>query len=133
MERGLNFNLSRKKLDYEEVIAAVEPALSKVGPKKAAETRARLVGILKAQEIGQPNIMPKEGKAPKDLSSDETIRIMKADKGNVTVVLDKKDYCSKMYKHLNEGAYKRIQNKTISAVMNGSKKEVVDYLKQVRV
>ena len=48
-------------------IAAVEPALSKVEPQKAAEARVRLVGILKAQELGQPNLTMKEKKALKDL------------------------------------------------------------------
>ena len=54
---------------------------------------------------------------------------MGADKGNATVVINNEVYQGKTKSHLDEGAYKRIQDRAVGEVMNKNKQKVVNYLK----
>ena len=55
-------------------------------------TRSRITQILKNSRPLRPNLTPKETKALKELKSDNSIKIFKADKGNSTVIMDSVDY-----------------------------------------
>ena len=60
-----------------------------------------------------------ERQAINRLKNDDTIVIAKADKGNVTVVLDKVDYDSKIVEHLNdEATYKKLNRNTTQSLKN---------------
>ena len=48
-------------------------------------------------------------RALKDLREDEDIVILPADKGNATVVLDKRDYLTKMNRMLEDDTYKELK------------------------
>ena len=101
LQKGLNFNLNRKPLSPFEVIPAVEPALKCLAEKDANEARHRIVNTLLKQKQRGTNISRMEQKALNDLKKDKSIHITKADKGNVTVVMNKIDYEQK-----SAGAFK---------------------------
>ncbi len=60
--------------------------------------------------------------ALKALKGDESITLLRADKGNAAVVMNKEDYTSKMYDELDKDTYKTLQ-KAPSMVINKLKKE----------
>ena len=91
-----------------------------------------MVAILKTQEIAQPNITLEEKEALRGLKADDSIFITKADKGSVTVVMDKVKYVTKGKEHLESVPYRKITEKTVSAVMNRKKLEMSEYLKKVK-
>ena len=51
-----------------------------------------------------PNLTRKQWKAIRNLRNDSSIMILPADKGNATVLMDKKTY-DKIYKIISEGNY----------------------------
>ena len=60
-----------------------------------------------------------ERQAINRLKNDDTIVIAKADRGNVTVVLDKVDYDSKIEEHLTDKAtYKKLNRNTTQSLKN---------------
>ena len=59
-------------------------------------TRLKITQILKNSRPPRPNLTPKETKALKELKSDNSIKILKADKGNFTVIMDSLDYDTKI-------------------------------------
>ena len=50
LEKGLNYNISKKQLSAEELIPKVEPVLTRISPDIAERLRSQLVDILKTQE-----------------------------------------------------------------------------------
>ena len=84
----------------------------------------------KARPPSHKNLSIDERKALQDLKKDETRILMKADKGNCFVVLDKCDYDSKMdsilsdrntYELISKSPFKRIEcelNKRLLALKN---------------
>ena len=64
--------------------------------------RSKITQVLSNSRLPPPNLSPEEKKALQELISDHTIRIMKADKGNCTVIMDKKDYNDKIMHLLND-------------------------------
>ena len=57
-----------------------------------------------------PNISREECATLINLKKNKSIKILKADKGNTTVVLDECDYHGKMIDHLACGSYRMIDN-----------------------
>ena len=64
--------------------------------------RSKITLILSNTKLPPPNSSLKEKKALQELKSDQTIRITTADKGNCTVIIDKKDYDDKIMHLLND-------------------------------
>ena len=65
--------------------------------------------ILRKVNPPKHNITMNETTAIKDLKANKDIMIMKADKGNTTVVLNMSDYEAKMIEHLTtKGCYKKM-------------------------
>ncbi|VDQ02957.1 unnamed protein product [Trichobilharzia regenti] len=54
-----------------------------------------------------PNINKKEQMALRQLQQDKSIVITRADKGNITVVMNSADYEKKAIDHLNDGPYEK--------------------------
>ena len=61
-----------------------------------------LTSTLQSASLPNSNLTPDEQKALKRLKTDENIVILPADKGRVTVVMDKTDYNDKMDSLVND-------------------------------
>ena len=61
----------------------------------ASELRAKVARILKTQKPIKSNISKEEGAAIQDLRKDKSIKILPADNGKCTVILNTDDYLSK--------------------------------------
>ena len=93
LEKGFNFALGPRKVPNIEVIAAIEPTLRDEEDQVRAErARAAIAGILRNAKPPRPNITREERQALTDLRKNDDIKIVQADKGNVTVVMNASDY-----------------------------------------
>ncbi len=92
-------------------------------PPSFAETTRYSVSSVLLNRGPQPCNLPNDDfLALKVLKVDEIITVLRADKGNATVVMNKENYTSKMYDELDKDTYKTFQ-KAPSTVMNKLKKE----------
>ena len=92
------------------ITLAVEKALGTSPSVDVA--RAKITQILSNWRPPTPNLTEEEFKALQQLQQDKTIAILKFDKGNATVVMDKNDYEERMSMLLAENnTYERIDSK----------------------
>ncbi|CAH8602481.1 unnamed protein product [Schistosoma rodhaini] len=105
LEKGLNFNLSKTQLMASEIIPIIEPALNNVPTDQANSVRFRISNALLKQKPNTHNLFKEEMYALKQLRKDRKIVIMRADKGNITVVMNNSDYEKKVNEHLHTGPY----------------------------
>ena len=73
--------------------------------------------MLSSFQKPKPNISLSESKAIKTLKTDSSISILKADKGNCTVIVDSNDYNFKMFELLSD-------NETYSEIKNDPTKKI---------
>lgn len=66
------------------------------------DIRTEVMNILKPAKPPKGNMTRKERQIVKELKKDETIVILKADKGNTTVVMDKVAYDEKLNNMLSD-------------------------------
>jgi len=124
LEKGLNFALSPKTIPVLEIAASVEKGLKNIRNKPVGEiemARSRIAQVLHNSTPPTPNVSPQEINALNNLKSDNSIIILKADKGNTTVVMDKDDYVSKILQLINDtNTYRKIKMKpnSITAIEN---------------
>ncbi|VDP75263.1 unnamed protein product, partial [Schistosoma mattheei] len=92
LKKGLNFNMNRTRISASEIIPLIEPVLSNVPDDQANSLRFKIAAAILNQKPNTPNISKEETYALKQLRKDRKIVIMKADKGNTTVVMNNSDY-----------------------------------------
>ncbi len=117
LAKGLNFSLTPAKIPIPEIIVSVENGLRKVKSGKSQAARINVIGALKKAKLPVSNISSSESRAIKDLNKDSSIVILPADKGRLTVVLDKTDYDSKVKSMLSDSkTYKKLSRDPASAL-----------------
>ncbi len=91
---GLNFAPTPKRVPVIDILAGVEVATrrARLQVEVSEELRARICSVIKNTKVSQNNMKPSQHQAIASLKRNDTIVIVKADKGNATVVLDKSDY-----------------------------------------
>uniref|UniRef100_A0AA85KD39 Uncharacterized protein n=1 Tax=Trichobilharzia regenti TaxID=157069 RepID=A0AA85KD39_TRIRE len=129
--KGMNFNISNKRLKPEDIIPVIETALEGYDKQKAELVRAQCALTLKKQKAEKPNITKEELKALQDIKADKSIVITQADKGNTTVLLNKTTYNQKMNEHLQSGPY-TIMTKSAETIINKTMKETAKVVRQMK-
>ena len=87
-----------------DIVSGVEAGLGKVQDAAAVHTaRSKVAEILK-QAKSPPRNLTKEEEALKQLKSKKNITILKADKGNATVIMNSVDYDQKINLLLNDSS-----------------------------
>ncbi|XP_072048287.1 uncharacterized protein [Amphiura filiformis] len=93
LARGLGYAVSPDNLNQSSIvddhIVACEKACWKLTKPEAAQLRAEIVGTLKSAKVPPSNISKDERTAIKQLQKEESIMVLRADKGRATVVMDK--------------------------------------------
>ena len=96
LEKGFNFAITSKFVPKLDIINGVEVGLRKVCDEAAVQiARLKVSKVLKSAKPPQSNITHEEEEALKELNKDKNIVILKADKGNATVVMNARDYNDK--------------------------------------
>ena len=89
------------------------------------EVRKDYVVILKKARPPKDNLRRGEREALKNIRNNEDIVVLKADKGGATVLLNNKDYVSKMLDHLSSSrSYKQLGSNPISKILREVKKVI---------
>lgn len=87
------------------IIAATEATAKQFSTDTANKLRAGVSKVLKSTKPPNGNLSSHLCKAANDLRKDRDIVILPADKGNVTVVMDRKEYTKKLECMLEDGMY----------------------------
>ena len=97
LEKGFNFAITPKFIPKLDIISGVEAGLRAVRDDAAVHiARSKVCEVLKSAKPPQRNITQEEEEALKELKQDENILILKADKGNSTVVMNAQEYDDKI-------------------------------------
>jgi hypothetical protein len=110
LQKGLNFAVTPKVIPKLEIASCIEANISKIPEKDRMAVRSEVCNILKSARIPRRNVTREELSAIQRLKKDSNIVIMKADKGNCVVVLNKSDYDTKMSDLLSDpDTYKKLK------------------------
>ena len=101
-----------------------------------------MTSTLQSASLPNSNLTPDEQKALKRLKTDENIVILPADKGRVTVVMDKTDYNDKMdslvndkqtYEVLKRDPTPALQRKLNNKLLTLKKTDKIDFRRYIRL
>lgn len=85
LSKGLNVAVTPAIQTYKDFVYAVEAALEDLPLAEAEDVRNDVVHLLKTVETVKPNLTCKEHIALKTLRNNESLTLLKADKGNAAV------------------------------------------------
>ena len=92
LAKGLNFAVTPKTVPIDEYIVATEQASWFLPEDKRTELRSEVNGVLKNARVPKSNLNKEQAKAIAILKGEKSIKILAADKGRATVVMDTSDY-----------------------------------------
>ncbi|XP_054260070.1 uncharacterized protein LOC128984748 [Macrosteles quadrilineatus] len=90
-------------------VERIESAVSQLPESQGDQFRCEASILLKKIPTPKPNLSKEETKAVSVLGKDGTVKILPADKGNATVVLDTVTYEEKMLETLQSGQYTQLK------------------------
>ena len=96
LEKGPKFAPTPSKIPVKDFVAEVEASVSYLPDESKDQIRTFAAAILLRASLPKRNISKEESKALHELKKDRSRVIMKADKGNCLIVLDREEYDSKM-------------------------------------
>ena len=102
LQKGTNFALAPKKIPTAEIIAGIEDGISGLPEDDKLVLRSQVSQVLQRVIVPPPNLPQAELIALHNLRRDQDRLVIPADKGNCTVVMDRKDYDDKVQKMLKD-------------------------------
>ena len=112
---GLKHSVTPKQIPAEAIVSSVEAVLSRQPePSESSKVniRSRVTSTLQSASLPSSNLTPGKQRALKRLKTDENIVLLPADKGRVTVFMDKTDYNDKMDSLVNDKQTTKYLNET---------------------
>ncbi|XP_070549284.1 uncharacterized protein [Ptychodera flava] len=126
--KGLNFAVSPRQVPIIDYITTTECACRHLDQNDANELRAKVLVELNKHERVEQNLHQREHQAIKELKSDKSIKILPADKGRCTVILDTDTYKEKCESLLSDSkTYKILKRDS----MQSYKKQFITLLKDL--
>ena len=104
LHKGLNFAFSTKNVPVTKIISATESAIRRgsIRQNTADELRTRINASILSAKVPKSSLTKVEACALNALRKDNSIKILLADKGRCTVILDKKVYDFKVKQLLDD-------------------------------
>ena len=102
---GLKHSVTPKRIPTDDIVSSVESVLARqreLAESTKDDIRSRIASTLQSASLTDCNLTKDELHALRRLRNDKDIVILPADKGRVTVVMDKKDYTDKMDSLVND-------------------------------
>jgi len=102
---GLKHSVTPRRIPTECIVSSVEAVLSRqrdLSESAKDNIRSRTASTVQSASIPDNNLTKDEQRTLKRLKNDESIAILLADKGRVTVVMDKTDYFDKLEVLVND-------------------------------
>lgn len=106
--KGLKYAVAPKKINKLDLVAAIEETAQKLPEEQRDEYRIRNKIIIEKRFKPKQNITQQEKQSIHTLKHDNTIKILPADKGNATVVIDIDTYNTKIDTLIQEGQYTKL-------------------------
>ena len=106
---GLNYAVTPKAIPTASIIASTEATAKQFDTDSAHKLRAGISKVLQSSKPPKGNLTSHLRRAATELRKDRNIVILPTDKGNVTVVMDKKEYIEKLEHMLEDGTYSKIE------------------------
>jgi hypothetical protein len=116
LRKGLNYAVAPTIPPKFEIIKSIETAAVRFAPEKAEDYRAKIKLLLEKCKKFRTNTTTQEEETIKELAKDKSIKILKTDKGNVTVVMVTEDYENKLTAKVNTEKYRKINRDTTKAM-----------------
>lgn len=117
---GLKYSVTLKRIPTEAIVSSIEAALSRQRELPVStkdNIRSRIAFTIQSASPHDSSLTKDERHALKRLRNDKDIVILPADKGRVTVVMDKTDYHDKMDAIVNDKqTYKELKRDPTSAL-----------------
>ena len=135
---GQKHSVTPKRIPTEGIVSGVEAAPSrqrKLSESTKDNIRSRIASTIQSASLHDSNLTKDEQHALKRLRNDKDIVILPADKGRVTVVMDKTDYHDKMdalvndkqtYEELKRDPTPALQRKLNSTLLTLKKTNAID-------
>ena len=136
---GLKHSVTPKRIPTESIVSSVEAVLSRqrrlISESAKDNIRSRIASTVQSASIPDKNSRKDEQQALKRLKNDDNIVILPADKGRVTVVMDKTDYFDKMvalvsdkqtYEELKRDPTPALLRKLNSKILTLKKTDAID-------
>lgn len=111
LQRGTNFALAPRKIPTAELGVGVEDGVHALPEEGKIALRSQISQVLPRASIPPLNLPQDELRALHGLRKDKDRLIISADKGNCTVVMDRKDYDEKVQQMLNDQKTYKILDK----------------------
>ena len=127
LSKGLKFAVKNNKPKYMDFIAGIESATPHLTDENKEELRCKVRMALNMKNQ-KTNISSEEIISLKGLKLDANVKILPADKGNATVLLNSSDYGLKIKEVLEAGKYKELK-KDPTKIFD---KKVVEALKKLK-
>ena len=116
LSKGFNYALTPRHIPVENIISSVEASIVKLPTEVAEPIRYETAKILRHAKPPTPNYSKSEFFAIKALKSNPDIVILKADKGNCSVVMDTLSYEEKMNLLLSDPSYRILERDPTSRI-----------------
>ena len=135
---GLKHSVTPKRIPTDDIVSSVESVLARqreLTELTKDDIRSRIASTLQSASLTDCNLTKDELHALRRLRNDKDIVILPADKGRVTVVMDKKDYTDKMdslvndkqtYEPLKRDPTPALQQRLNSKLLDLKKTETID-------
>ncbi|XP_073231504.1 uncharacterized protein [Porites lutea] len=142
---GLKHSVTPKRIPTESIVSSIEAVLSRqrdISESAKDNIRSRIASTVQSASIPDNNLTKDEQQALKRPKNDNNIVILPADKGRVTVVMDKTDYFDKMdalvndkqtYEELKRDPTPALQRKLNSKILTLKKTDAIDTQRYYRL
>ena len=142
---GLKHSVTPKRIPTETIVSSVEAVLSRqrdLSESAKDNIRSRIASTVQSASIPDNNLTKDEQQALKRLKNENNIVKLPADKGRVTVVMDKTDYFDKMdalvndkqtYEELKRDPTPALQRKLNSKILTLKKTDAIDTQRYYRL
>ena len=137
--------MAPKRIPTESIVSSVETVLSRqrdLSESAKDNIRSRIASMVQSASIPDNNLTKDEQQALKRLKNDDNIVMLPADKGHVTVVMDKTDYFDKMdalvsekqtYKEVKRDPTPALLRKLNSKILTLKKTDAIDTQRYYRL
>ena len=136
LEKGPKFAPTPRQIPYKNIVAEVEAAISHLPDNSKHSVRTITAAMLNRSKVPHhKNTTREEFKALNNLKKDATRVVMKADKGNCFVVMDRTSYDDKMesilsdqstYEVINKAPFKKIERELNTRLLGLKKEQKLD-------
>ena len=117
LQKGLQFAVVPKRIPSLNIISSIEDGIRHLDTSDKDLIRAEVTNVLINCNDLKPNLSKEQNTAIRDLKKDRSVCILKADKGNCTVVMNSLDYDNKINALLSDSVtYTKIKNNPVKKI-----------------